>query len=236
MNAGAPKARRWQPSILSATGDPGWIVADESATARSPGPPGCRHRHPAPEPNRARPSSRTPSTSGRSATGSRASRSSTARRRSATCSRSPAPSTNPATRRLSPRRFARPAFACGDDDLLEFRRGGGSFSLAGRDPRGRSRRPRSPRRRSERCESSARCATLSDRSASSSEPLTDRRLLQIAGAGPRARESWRRLRFVIEQARAFVEAGGGGLAEFAEWVDEQVAGNLRGHRVDRSRR
>ena len=55
---------------------------------------------------------------------------------------------------------------------------------------------------------------------------TDRRLLQIAGAGPRARESWRRLRFVIEQARGFVEAGGGGLVEFAEWVDEQVAGNL----------
>ena len=57
--------------------------------------------------------------------------------------------------------------------------------------------------------------------------LTERRMLQIAGTGPRARESWRRLRFVLEQARAFVEAGGGGLTEFADWVDEQVTGNLR---------
>ena len=118
-----------------------------------------------------------------------------------------------------------PAFGCGDDDLLEFRRAGGSFSLAAVIP--------------EAVEASVPVAAAIRalrelRGMRHSlgpvgvlvQAATDRRLLQIAGAGPRARESWRRLRFVIEQARGFVEAGGGGLVEFAEWVDEQVAGNL----------
>ena len=91
--------------ILSAIGDPGWIIADESDGAlRS-----ARGSPTSPSSSRAGPastSSRMPSTSGTSATGSRASRSSTTRRRSAICSRSPAPSTTPATRRRSPRPFA----------------------------------------------------------------------------------------------------------------------------------
>ncbi len=57
--------------------------------------------------------------------------------------------------------------------------------------------------------------------------VRDRRLLQLAATTPRVRESWRRVRFLLEQARAFVAAGGGGLSEFADWVDEQLAEGLR---------
>jgi ATP-dependent helicase/nuclease subunit A len=57
--------------------------------------------------------------------------------------------------------------------------------------------------------------------------VRDRRLLQLATGSPRARESWRRVRFLVERARAFVEGGGGGLREFADWVDEQLSEGLR---------
>jgi len=117
------------------------------------------------------------------------------------------------------------AFACGDDDLLAFRSRGGSFSLAAPIPEALDRSPVSQAMRELGRLRAMRHALgpvgVLLRS------VTDRRMLQIAGTGPRARESWRRLRFVLEQARAFVEAGGGGLSEFADWVDEQVTGNLR---------
>jgi ATP-dependent helicase/nuclease subunit A len=59
------------------------------------------------------------------------------------------------------------------------------------------------------------------------EAVRDRRLLQLAAGSPRARESWRRVRFLVERARAFVHDGGGGLREFADWVDEQLSEGLR---------
>jgi len=57
--------------------------------------------------------------------------------------------------------------------------------------------------------------------------VRDRRLLQLAAGSPRERESWRRVRFLIERARAFVGGGGGGLREFAAWVEEQLSEGLR---------
>ncbi|HLN04969.1 MAG TPA: UvrD-helicase domain-containing protein [Acidimicrobiales bacterium] len=118
-----------------------------------------------------------------------------------------------------------PAFACADDDMLDFRRGGGLFSLSDPVP-GTLRDSRVGAAIRELGELRARRHVLGPAGVLL-RALTDRRVLQIAGSGPRARESWRRLRYVLEQARGFVEAGGGGLAEFADWVDEQVAGNLR---------
>jgi ATP-dependent helicase/nuclease subunit A len=57
--------------------------------------------------------------------------------------------------------------------------------------------------------------------------IADRRLMQLAAMTPRQRESWRRIRFLLERARLFVDAGGGGLGAFADWVDEQLAEGLR---------
>ena len=41
-------------------------------------------------------------------------------------------------------------------------------------------------------------------------------------AQPRAREQWRRYRFVVEQARAFAAAGGNSLRAFLEWMRRQA--------------
>ncbi|MEZ5170991.1 MAG: UvrD-helicase domain-containing protein [Acidimicrobiia bacterium] len=48
--------------------------------------------------------------------------------------------------------------------------------------------------------------------------VRDRRLMELGFAQGRPRDLWRRVRFVIDQARAFGEAQGGGLREFLEWT------------------
>jgi len=139
-----------------------------------------------------------------------------------------------------------PAFACRDDELYAYRRSGGVWSVeqtleeaeeepaefpapdaAGRDA------PASVRSGAVVAEA---LRTIEDYRARRfelgpvgllTEAVRDRRLLQLSTGSPRARESWRRIRFLIERARAFVESGGGGLREFADWVDEQLSEGLR---------
>ena len=53
--------------------------------------------------------------------------------------------------------------------------------------------------------------------------IRERSMLEIAFALPRQRETWNRLRFVVEQARAFAEAGGATLRGFVDWADRQAA-------------
>ena len=48
--------------------------------------------------------------------------------------------------------------------------------------------------------------------------VRERRLLEVAFVHPRPRDLWRRLRFVIDQARAWEEAGGVTLRQYLEWV------------------
>ncbi len=49
----------------------------------------------------------------------------------------------------------------------------------------------------------------------------ERRVLELALAGPGARDAWRRIRFVIDQARAWSDAGGVGLRNYLAWVRRQ---------------
>jgi len=49
----------------------------------------------------------------------------------------------------------------------------------------------------------------------------DRRMFEVAVAGPRASDVWRRLRFVIDQARAWAEATSGGLRAYLTWAARQ---------------
>ncbi len=56
--------------------------------------------------------------------------------------------------------------------------------------------------------------------------LTEQHLSWAAALveGPQAaRETWRRVRYVIDEARAFADATGGTLREYLAWVDRQVA-------------
>ena len=50
-----------------------------------------------------------------------------------------------------------------------------------------------------------------------------RRVLEAALAGPDARDVWRRVRYVIDQARAWTDAGGRGLRRYLRWAAYQAA-------------
>ena len=52
--------------------------------------------------------------------------------------------------------------------------------------------------------------------------VRERRLLELAVAHRRARDHWRRIRFLLDQARAYDERGGTGLRGFVEWARQQA--------------
>ena len=55
----------------------------------------------------------------------------------------------------------------------------------------------------------------------------ERRALELGFAEGRPRDVWRRIRFVIDQARAWSEATGGSLRAYLHWVDQQTAEGSR---------
>ena len=56
---------------------------------------------------------------------------------------------------------------------------------------------------------------------------TDRRALELGFGQGRPRDVWRRLRFVIDQARAWSDATGGNLRQYLSWVGRQAAEGTR---------
>ena len=52
-------------------------------------------------------------------------------------------------------------------------------------------------------------------------------MLEVGFAHGRPRDLWRRVRFVVEQARAFAEAEGGSLRDFLAWADLQGSEGAR---------
>jgi ATP-dependent helicase/nuclease subunit A len=119
-----------------------------------------------------------------------------------------------------------PAFGCGDDDLVAYRDAGGhwDFTLDSPPPE----LPGSPvlaatdvlrRLHAERWRLgiSGTLETI----------VRSRRLLQLGFGRRHPRDSWRRIRFVLDQARAFEEAGGASLSDFVAWVTRQADGSVR---------
>ena len=51
--------------------------------------------------------------------------------------------------------------------------------------------------------------------------VADRRMLEVSSNGPRAQDQWRRLRFVLDQARAWSEVEHGGLRSYLVWAAKQ---------------
>ena len=110
-----------------------------------------------------------------------------------------------------------PAFACSDVDLLEFVEAGGQFDyLAESDaPLGYV------------SEALAVLKAFHDRrrwlspAALIEEFLRERRLMELALDDARPRERWRRYRFLVERAQAFVAAGETSLRSFIEWAGRQ---------------
>jgi ATP-dependent helicase/nuclease subunit A len=114
-----------------------------------------------------------------------------------------------------------PAFACTDPELLEWRNAGGRWDHTRRPPE--SVGADHPVRQA--------MATLASwhrerhwRSVDAvvDEVLRERRLVELTMTQRRPRDHWRRLRFVVDQARAFVEAGGASLSQFLAWTRLQV--------------
>lgn len=114
-------------------------------------------------------------------------------------------------------------FACGDDDLFRFRQGGGRFAvnmpvhddLAG-TPAGAAMEYLNGLFRRSRWLSPAELL---------SQLAIDRRVLEVASVvepSSRARDQWARVRFVIDQARAWSDVQHGGLREYVVWASHQA--------------
>ncbi|GIX49254.1 MAG: ATP-dependent DNA helicase [Candidatus Tectimicrobiota bacterium] len=114
------------------------------------------------------------------------------------------------------------AFGCSDVELLQWVEGGGRFNPL--DP-GEATGPVG--------EALAVLAAYHQRR--QWEPVAllierfvrERRLIEASFARPRPRERWRRLRFVLEQARAFTQVGGQSLRAFLDWLERQAAEGVR---------
>ena len=114
-----------------------------------------------------------------------------------------------------------PALACGDDDLVSFHLAGGRWDH--RHPGAESLPPDHPvlagmavlNRFWER-RWWVPVSTLVD------DVARELRLFELAFARRRQREWWHRLRFVVDQARAYVEAGGATLRGFLDWAEQQA--------------
>ena len=119
-----------------------------------------------------------------------------------------------------------PAFGCGDDDLLRFSQAGGRWDYRVDPPA--SLPPDDP--------VVAAMAALHDLhkrrwwesiNGIVEAVIRERRLFELAFAHRRPRERWQRLRFVLDQARAFAEAGGATLRQFVDWAELQAEEGTR---------
>jgi ATP-dependent helicase/nuclease subunit A len=118
-----------------------------------------------------------------------------------------------------------PLFGCGDDDLWTWKQARGSFNMLAPAPAGQQDHPvavaiaamRDLHRRSRWLTPSEVLGALA----------VERRMFEVAVFGPRARDSWRRLRFIIDQARAWSEVEHGGLRSYLAWATAQSADGTR---------
>ena len=118
-----------------------------------------------------------------------------------------------------------PLYGCGDDDLAHWKIGlGGRFSLYG-DVAEHIGHPVA--------DGLAHLRELHEARRWTSPPmlleklLRDRGTLETAVVAGRPRDSWRRLRFLVDQARAWADAGGRDLRGYLEWARLQGAENAR---------
>lgn len=118
-----------------------------------------------------------------------------------------------------------PAFGCSDLNLLELVHNGGRFDYLAEGPAEVAATPAGQALAALKGYHQARLwespALLIERF------IRERQLLAAALDHPRPRQQWRRYRFMINQARAFADAGGSSLRQFLSWAERQAAENAR---------
>jgi ATP-dependent exoDNAse (exonuclease V) beta subunit len=120
-----------------------------------------------------------------------------------------------------------PVFGCGDDDLFTYRViHRGAWRIGAAAPDGLDHNHPVVAALAYLGELHQRLAWLAP-----SELLEtiarDRRLFELGYAGGRPRDLWRRLRFVIDQARAWSESEGGTPRQYLEWARLQASDSTR---------
>jgi ATP-dependent helicase/nuclease subunit A len=114
-----------------------------------------------------------------------------------------------------------PAFGCSDAELVEYRRAGGRW-----DYRANPDLELPPTHRV--VEGVAELRRLHELrwwqsvSETVETVIRERGMLELAAAHRRPRDHWRRIRFLLDQARAYDERGGTGLRGFVEWARQQA--------------
>ncbi|HEX2383724.1 MAG TPA: UvrD-helicase domain-containing protein [Acidimicrobiales bacterium] len=117
-----------------------------------------------------------------------------------------------------------PGFACSDVDLLEWKLAGGRWNH-------QSPRPEKIPVDHPVAEGMAALSRYHDErgdvpvNALVERVIRERKLVELTFVQRRPRDHWRRLRFVVDQARAFVEAGGASLGGFVSWAQLQTDEN-----------
>lgn len=121
-------------------------------------------------------------------------------------------------------------FGCGDDNLWRWRKAGGRWHVFAPAPDEIS--PEDP---VAEAMSYLRGLVVHKPYLSPSALLDrlvrDRRVLEAAVASPRYRETWRRVCYAIDQARAWSEAEHGSLREYLGWAERQAAKTTRVNEV-----
>ena len=114
-----------------------------------------------------------------------------------------------------------PLLACSDRDLVEWRAAGGRWSPLSTRPDVVD--PSHPvaeamawlaERHEQRWQETV--STIAQR------VVDERSAFEVAFGRRRQRESWHRVRFLLDQARAFADRGGAGLRSFVDWAERQA--------------
>ena len=120
-----------------------------------------------------------------------------------------------------------PILGCGDDDLVTYAAAGGRWDLGGVRP---DLDPSQPVMAALEYLDELRAARWWTGPSELIERIVrDRRVMTLAFAAPRARDVWRRIRFLVDQARLFEASQSTDLVEFVAWSDLQRSDMARVH-------